>query len=96
MEQNRDVKSELLSEGFYFPLYNNNHLVGKIARDHPEGRGIFYNKDKNIYCWINYEDHLSIISTQNNDDIVEIFKQLCIYIRKIECNLKFSSIDNLG
>ena len=47
-----------------------------MERDWPEGRGIFFNDDKNFLVWVNEEDQFRIISMQKGGDVLEVFKRL--------------------
>ena len=47
-----------------------------MERDWPEGRGIFFNEDKNFLVWVNEEDQFRIISMQKGGDVLEVFKRL--------------------
>lgn len=47
-----------------------------MERDWPEGRGIFFNEDKNFLVWVNEEDQFRIISMQKGGNVLEVFKRL--------------------
>jgi len=55
-----------------------------MARDWPDGRGIWHNKDKSFLVWINEEDHTRMISMQKGGDMTAVFKRFCEGISKIE------------
>ncbi|XP_066297898.1 arginine kinase-like [Branchiostoma lanceolatum] len=57
-------KEELVMGGYLFRENDKYQAAAGISRDWPEGRGIFYNKDKTFLVWVNEEDHLRIISMQ--------------------------------
>jgi creatine kinase len=40
-----------------------------MARDWPDGRGIWHNENKNFLVWVNEEDHLRVISMQKDGDM---------------------------
>ena len=40
-----------------------------MARDWPDGRGIWHNDTKTFLVWVNEEDHLRVISMQKGGDI---------------------------
>ena len=37
-----------------------------MGRHWPDGRGIFCNDNKNLFVWLNEEDHLRIVSMQGS------------------------------
>ncbi len=39
------------------------------ARSWPCSRGIFYNSEYQLFCWVNEEDHLRVISMQKGSKI---------------------------
>ena len=48
-----------------------------MARDWPDARGIWHNKDKNFLVWVNEEDHLRVISMQKGGKMKEVFTRWC-------------------
>jgi len=72
-----------------------------MARDWPDGRGIWHNDEKTFLVWINEEDHLRVISMQKNSDIKEVFRRFCEGLTKFEGAMKadgsdFMHNDHLG
>merc|ERR1719440_1506413 len=43
-------------------------LASGMGRHWPDGRGIFENEKKNLFVWLNEEDHLRIVSMQGSRD----------------------------
>lgn len=41
-------------------------LASGMARHWPHGRGVFHNKDANLFIWVGEEDHMRIVSMQGN------------------------------
>jgi creatine kinase len=41
-------------------------LASGMGRHWPDGRGIFHNDNKNLFVWVNEEDHLRIVSMQGS------------------------------
>merc|ERR1712195_390945 len=52
-------------------------LSSGCGRHWPDARGIFHNKDKNFFVWINEEDHSRIISMEKGDNVHSIFQRFC-------------------
>merc|ERR1711931_293891 len=59
-----------------------------MARDWPDGRGIWHNDQKSFLVWVNEEDHLRVISMQKGGDIKGVFKRFCEGLTKIETLMK--------
>jgi len=65
-------------------------LASGMGRHWPDGRGIFCNDNKNLFVWLNEEDHLRIVSMQGSrkectpegKQIKEVFSR---FIRACDC-----------
>merc|ERR1719258_73804 len=65
-------------------------LASGMGRHWPDGRGIFCNDNKNLFVWLNEEDHLRIVSKQGSrsgpttegKQIKEVFSR---FIRACDC-----------
>uniref|UniRef100_A0A669FAA2 creatine kinase n=1 Tax=Oreochromis niloticus TaxID=8128 RepID=A0A669FAA2_ORENI len=55
-----------------------------MARDWPDGRGIWHNENKTFLVWVNEEDHLRVISMQKGGNMREVFRRFCVGLQKIE------------
>ncbi|XP_048394455.1 creatine kinase B-type [Stegostoma tigrinum] len=59
-------------------------LASGMARDWPDGRGIWHNDNKTFLVWVNEEDHLRVISMQKGGNMREVFTRFCTGLTKIE------------
>ncbi|CAH1792978.1 unnamed protein product [Owenia fusiformis] len=59
-----------------------------MARDWPDGRGIWHNSAKNFLVWINEEDHYRVISMQKGGNFGEVFTRFCNGINMVEAAIK--------
>jgi len=59
-----------------------------MARDWPDGRGVYLNKDKTLIVWVNEEDHARIVSMQKGGDIDAVWKRFCNACNNIETIMK--------
>ncbi|XP_029475490.1 creatine kinase M-type [Rhinatrema bivittatum] len=59
-------------------------LAAGMARDWPDGRGIWHNDEKTFLVWVNEEDHLRVISMQKGGNMREVFRRFCVGLQKIE------------
>ncbi|XP_066297897.1 arginine kinase-like [Branchiostoma lanceolatum] len=64
-------KDKLVMGGYLFKEIDKYQAAAGISRDWPEGRGIFYNKEKTFLVWVNEEDHVRIISMQKGNTILD-------------------------
>ncbi|GMT01111.1 hypothetical protein PENTCL1PPCAC_23285, partial [Pristionchus entomophagus] len=62
----------------------------------PKRRGIFHNNDKTFLIWVNEEDHMRIISMQNDSNVGEVLDRLIRGVKGIESRVKFSRDERLG
>jgi len=72
-----------------------------MARDWPDGRGIFHNDKKNFLVWINEEDHSRIISMEKGGNMKAVFARFSRGISEVERLIgekgwEFQRSDNLG
>uniref|UniRef100_A0A8C6VDR9 creatine kinase n=1 Tax=Naja naja TaxID=35670 RepID=A0A8C6VDR9_NAJNA len=63
-------------------------LASGMARDWPDGRGIWHNDNKTFLVWINEEDHLRIISMQKGGNMKEVFTRFCSGLTQLESLFK--------
>jgi len=59
-----------------------------MARDWPDARGIFHNKDKNFLVWVNEEDHTRVISMEQGGNMKAVFERFCRGLREVENTIK--------
>jgi len=59
-----------------------------MARDWPDGRGVFLSNDKKLVIWVNEEDHARIISMQADGNMEEVWKRFCKAISDVEKIMK--------
>lgn len=77
-------QEQLIADHFLFdkpvsPLL----LAAGMARDWPDGRGIWHNDNKTFLVWVNEEDHLRVISMQQGGNMKEVFKRFCTGLQKV-------------
>lgn len=59
-----------------------------MARDWPDARGIWHNKDKNFLVWVNEEDHTRVISMEKGGDMRSVFDRFCRGLNEVERLIK--------
>lgn len=59
-----------------------------MARDWPDARGIFHNKDKNFLVWVNEEDHTRVISMEQGGDMGRVFERFARGLNEVEKTIK--------
>ncbi|XP_064633139.1 creatine kinase U-type, mitochondrial-like [Lineus longissimus] len=59
-----------------------------MARDWPDGRGIWHNDKKNFLVWINEEDHTRVISMEKGGNMRRVFDRFCNGLKNVEKNIQ--------
>ncbi|KAM9447204.1 creatine kinase S-type, mitochondrial isoform 1-T1 [Clarias gariepinus] len=55
-----------------------------MARDWPDGRGIWHNHEKTFLIWINEEDHTRVISMEKGGNMKRVFERFCRGLKEVE------------
>ena len=84
-----EEQQQLIDDHFLFdkpvsPLL----LASRMARDWPDARGIWHNKEKNFLIWINEEDHTRVISMEKGGNMKKVFERFCDGLNKVEACIK--------
>lgn len=82
-------EQDLQDTGFLFQKPTPNNVLSNCgaARDWPDARGIFHNKDKTFLVWVNEEDHMRCIAMQDGGNVKEVFVRWANAINSIEKSL---------
>ncbi|XP_036450695.1 creatine kinase, mitochondrial 2a (sarcomeric) [Colossoma macropomum] len=80
LEQQRLIDEHFLFDKPVSPLLT----AAGMARDWPDGRGIWHNNDKNFLIWINEEDHTRIISMEKGGNMKRVFERFCRGLKQVE------------
>jgi len=97
-----EQQDKLINDHFMFDKPVSPLLTSSgMARDWPDARGIFHNKEKNFLVWVNEEDHLRIISMEKGGNMKSVFERFCKGAVEMEklVNSKgweFQQSENLG
>lgn len=83
-EQEKLIEDHFLFDKPVSPLL----LASNMARDWPDGRGIFHNNEKNFLVWVNEEDHTRVISMQKGGNMREVFDRFCNGLKLVESLMK--------
>jgi len=82
---NTEKAAELRKEGSLFQEPSSPLLLSSgCGRHWPDARGIFHNKDKNFFVWVNEEDHMRIISMEKTADISGVYERFINGVSEIE------------
>lgn len=98
----KEKQEELLDAGNLFQEPDSTLLLSSgMARHWPDARGIFHNDEKNLFVWLNEEDHMRIVSMQKGKNIKEVtarFIRACDQVQKVlkGQGLDFMHNDHLG
>jgi len=63
-------------------------IAGGMARDWPDGRGVFLSKKDDFILWVNEEDHLRLVSMQKGGDMGAVFRRFCKGLDEVEASIK--------
>nr|BAS02801.1 arginine kinase 2 [Tropiometra macrodiscus] len=82
-------QQQLIDDHFLFDRPVSRHFTsGGMARDFPDGRGIWHNDVKNFLVWINEEDHTRIISMEMGGNMKRVFTRFCTGLAEVEKHIK--------
>ena len=101
-EMTEEQQDQLINDHFLFDKPVSPLLTcAGMARDWPDGRGIWHNDTKNFLVWVNEEDHLRVISMESTGNMRAVFKRFCEGLNKFEEAIKekgedFMHNDHLG
>lgn len=86
----KEEEDVLQKQGFLFQKPTGNNVLANCgaARDWPDARGIFHNKDKTFLVWVNEEDHMRCISMQMGGNVKSVFTLWATAINAVEKTLK--------
>eukprot|EP00058_Branchiostoma_floridae_P001932 XP_002587420.1 hypothetical protein BRAFLDRAFT_115917 [Branchiostoma floridae] len=88
-EMDDKTQEQLIADHFLFDKPVSPLLTSaKMARDWPDGRGIWHNDAKNFLVWINEEDHTRVISMEKGGNMKKVFERFCDGLKKVEENVK--------
>ncbi|KAJ8249476.1 hypothetical protein GJAV_G00235860 [Gymnothorax javanicus] len=84
-EMSNQEQQQLINDHFLFqkpvsPLM----ICTRMARDWPDARGIWYNKQKTFLVWVNEEDHTRIISMEKSGNMKRVFERFCTGLKEVE------------
>ncbi|XP_066912788.1 creatine kinase, testis isozyme-like isoform X3 [Clytia hemisphaerica] len=83
-DQNQLIEDHFLFDKPVSPLLT----ASGMARDWPDARGIWHNKDKNFLVWVNEEDHIRVISMEKSGNMREVFNRFCKGLAMFEEQMK--------
>lgn len=83
-EQDQLIHDHFLFDKPVSPLL----LASGMARDWPDARGIWHNKEKNFLVWINEEDHTRVISMEKGGNMQRVFERFCTGLKQVEDQIK--------
>uniref|UniRef100_A0A667XUQ6 creatine kinase n=1 Tax=Myripristis murdjan TaxID=586833 RepID=A0A667XUQ6_9TELE len=59
-----------------------------VARDWPDARAVWVSTDGSLVVLVNLEDHLKLVSTQDDANIAKAFQSVCVNLLKLEALYK--------
>jgi len=92
----KPTKEKLIAEHMLFQEGDRFMASANINGNWPEGRGVFFSKDRRLLVWINEEDHMRVIAMQKGGNLAESFAHLSRALSELEKSLKFAWTKHLG
>jgi len=68
-------------------------ISGGMARDWPDGRGVYLNNAKTFIIWVNEEDHMRIVAMEKGGDMFAVFKRFCLGATEVEAAMKKDGLE---
>jgi len=62
-------------------------ILSGMARDWPDGRGIFVSHHEHMVGWVNEEDHLRAIASEPGPHVRKAFRRWCTFMSAVEESL---------
>ena len=92
-----EEKAQLVKDHFLFKDNDRFLEAAGLQKDWPEGRGVFHNREKTFWLWINEEDQLRVISLEFFDNPIGVYARVDKALRSLEnSGIKFAKDENLG
>jgi len=89
MKMDPKDQQQLIDDHFLFDRPTSRHFTsGGMARDFPDGRGIWHNDKKNFLVWVGEEDHTRIIAMQMGGNMKEVFERWTRGLVEVEKHIK--------
>ena len=64
-----------------------------MARDWPDGRGVWHNNEKTLLVWVNKKDHARVISMEKGGNMKAVFERFCEGLEQVEKSVKKQGFD---
>ncbi|CAC5384881.1 E2.7.3.2 [Mytilus coruscus] len=98
-----EMETDLRFRGMLFQDTNSSplHVSSAVYCDWPDARGIFHNKNKNVFVLVNEEDHVGVVSMEGGTKMQVVFKRFVDLLKALEIELRsegkeFMYNDHLG
>jgi len=89
-------KEEMQNHSLLFKDPNRFMKAGKLTNFWPTGRGIFHNRNKQLSAWINYEDHIQMVSMQQGGNLGKCYTLLVDAVNALSKHIPFVFHHRLG
>jgi len=89
-------KEDLQNSSIMFKNPDRFMKAGKLTNFWPTGRGIFHNRTKQLCAWVNYEDHLQLVSMQQGGNLAKCYTTLVDGINALSKHIPFVFHHRLG
>jgi len=90
MDMSNEQHVDLIQRHILFHDPDEYSLSAGIGRDWPDARGIYLNSvdDPSLIVWVNFEDHLRVISSSRGGDLLGVFTRLTKLLSSLDGSLR--------
>lgn len=90
MDMSNEQHEDLIQRHILFHDPDEYSLSAGIGRDWPDARGVYVDSlsDPSLIVWVNFEDHLRVISTSSGGDLLGVFKRLTKLLSALDMSLR--------
>jgi creatine kinase len=90
MDMTNEQHADLIQRHILFHDPDEYSLSAGMGRDWPDARGVYVNslEDPSLIVWVNFEDHLRVISTSSGGDLLGVFTQLTKLLSALDMSLR--------
>jgi len=90
MDMTNEQHADLIQRHVLFHDPDEYSLSAGIGRDWPDARGVYVNslEDPSLIIWVNFEDHLRVISANSGGDLLGVFTQLTKLLSALDMSLR--------
>jgi len=84
----KEKQTRLQEAGFLFQEPDSTLLLSSgMGRHWPDARGVFASTQRDLTAWVNEEDHLRLMVSENGSNLSGAFARLCCALQTLQLSL---------